>query len=220
MNISKKAFTSTVLLCGVAPAVAMCVMHGFLPGLQDVVDPLGRPSRLSNELIDSAGQFDTLTATLVPKHARLASGAQALTPLSDDLAKLTDKAGELSGHAIGLNADTASVITISGPLPGLLTQVTNRADQASPTVSGLSSSVDSVTAQLQAINGGLAGIKDTLSEVGGKGSKIAATLANVQEEAAHVREFGPLLAVVGPPVNSLGIPAIPFNAPPLPAIPH
>ena len=48
---------------------------------------------------------------------------------------------------------------------------------------------------------------------------IASTLATIQEEAAHVREFGPLLAVVGPPFNSLGIPSLGFEAPPLPPLP-
>ncbi|MBY8862001.1 hypothetical protein K7711_36380 [Nocardia sp. CA2R105] len=220
MKISKGAFASTVLVCGVAPAVVMCVVNGFLPEFRDVVDPLGRPSQLSNELIDSAGQFDTLTSILVPKHAQLAAGVQELTPLSNDLTALTDKAGELSGHAIGLNADTATDVGIAEPLPGLLAKVTQRSDQASPTVAALTDSVGSVATQLQNIDGGLVAITATLGEVGVKSGNISSTLANVKEEAEHVREFGPLLAVVGPPVNSLNLPRVPFDAPPLPALPR
>lgn len=217
--ITKKAWTALVLVLGVGSAVVLCALNGFFPALRDVSDPLGRPSKLSNEVIHSAGQFDTLTAVLVPKHAELASSIQTLRPLSVDLEALTDKAGVLSGQAVTLNESTRSVASIAAPLPDLVARVTVRSNTASPTVAGLSTAVGSVTTQLELILPGLTTVQGTLAALGPKASGIAATLANVQEAAAHVREFGPLLAVIGPPVNSLNIPKLGFEAPPLPGLP-
>lgn len=214
--ITKKAWLGVVLGLGVAPAVLLCAVNGFLPGLDDVVDPLGRPSQLSLEVIDSAGQFDTLTGILVPKHAQLSGDIQTLGPLADDLEGLTDKAGELTGQAKTLNSSTGDVSTIAGPLPDLVANVTGRANQAAPTVAGLSTAVGSVTTQLEAVNDGLITVGGTLSTLGPKATAIAATLANVEEEARHVQELGPVLAVVGPPVNSLNLPAIGVATTPTP----
>ncbi len=157
-------------------------------------------------MINSADQFDTLTAILVPKHAQLAHDIQILGPLADDLEGLTDKAGGLSGQATILNASTSDVVAITGPLPNLVANVTGRANQAGPTVAGLSTAVGSVTTQLEAINTGLTTIEGTLAALGPKATAIAATLSNVEDEARHVQALGPLLAVVGPPVNSLNLP--------------
>lgn len=206
--ITKKLWTAIVLMLGAGSAVVLCALNGFFPAVRDVSDPLGRPSKLSLELIDSAGQFDTLTAILVPKHARLASDIQTLTPLANDLEGLTDKAGELSGQAKTLNASTSTVSEIAAPLPDLIVTVTGRSDTASPTVAGLSTAVGSVTTQLEAISHGLTTVQGSLGALGPKASAISATLAIVREEAAHVQEFGPLLAVIGPPVNDLNLPAL------------
>lgn len=214
--ITKKAWFGVVLGLGVAPAVLLCGFNGFVPGLEDIADPLGRPSQLSLEVIDSAGQFDTLTAILIPKHARLAADIQVLGPLADDLESLTDKAGELSGQAKILNSSTHDVSIIAGPLPDLVANVTGRADQASPTVAGLATAVGSVTTQLEAINTGLTTIEGTLGVLGPKAAAIAATLATVEEEARHVQAVGPLLAVVGPPVNSLNLPPLGAASAPTP----
>ncbi|EKT77775.1 hypothetical protein WSS_A35913 [Rhodococcus opacus M213] len=214
--ITKKAWLGVVLALGVAPAVLLCAVNGFVPGADDVVDPLGRPSQLSLEVINSADQFDTLTSILVPKHAQLSSDIQALNPLANDLEGLTDKAGELAGQAKTLNASTGDVSTIAAPLPDLVANVTGRANQASPTVAGLSTAVGSVTTQLEAINTGLTTIEGTLGTLGPKATAIAATLANVEEEARHVQELGPLLAVVGPPVNSLNLPPLGVATTPTP----
>ncbi|MFI6996543.1 hypothetical protein [Nocardia sp. NPDC050175] len=199
--ITGRVFLLTVLLVGVVPAVILALVNGFVPAPRDVRDPLGRPSTLSNELIDSAGQFDTLTASLMPKHAQLASGAQAFVPLSSDVQQLTDKAGEFSGLAIGLGKSTSTVVSLAGPLPDLLNHVAGRVDQASPTVAALSTSVGSVTTQLESVHHGLLTIQLTLGTLGTKAATLAATLATIQEEASHVSEFGPLLAIIGPLVN-------------------
>ena len=217
--ISKKAWSLVVLVLGVVPAVVLCALNGFFPALRDVSDPLGRPSALSLELIDSAGQFDSLSALLLPKHAQLATDIQTLTPLADDLEGLTTKAGELSGLAKTVNASTSSVGATAQPLPDLVASVTARADQASPTVAGLSTAVGSVTTQLEGIHQGLTTVGGSLGELGPKASAIAATLSVIREEAAHVQEFGPLLAVIGPPVNDLNLPPLgvaptPASAPP------
>lgn len=217
--IPKKTWSLVVLVLGVVPAVVLCALNGFFPALRDVSDPLGRPSALSLELIDSAGQFDSLSALLLPKHAQLATDIQTLTPLADDLEGLTTRAGELSGLAKTVNASTSAVGSTAQPLPDLVASVTNRADQASPTVAGLSTAVGSVTTQLEGIHQGLTTVGGSLGELGPKASAIAATLSVIREEAAHVQEFGPLLAVIGPPVNDLNLPPLgvaptPTSAPP------
>lgn len=206
--VTKRTWFGIVLALGIAPTVLLCAINGFVPGTVDLVDPLGRPSQLSLEVIDSAGQFDSLTSVLVPKHAQLASDIQALNPLAIDLESLTKRAGELSGHAQTLNASTNSVIEIAEPLPDLVANVTSRANETSQTVAGLSMAVDSVTTRLESVNHGLTTIKGSLGELGPRANAIAATLSNIEEEARHVQVFGPLLAVVGPPINSLNLPPL------------
>ncbi|MCZ4587569.1 hypothetical protein O4328_28440 [Rhodococcus opacus] len=211
--ISKKQWVTVVLAVGAAPALILCAVNGFVPGLDDLKDPLGRPSALSQELITSAGQLDELTSIFVPKHAQLSADIQALTPLADDLETLTTKAGELPGKSITVNDSTRDVSTIAGPLPDLIAAVTAHSDQAAPTVGGLSTAVGSVTTQLQGIEQNLGTVQGTLGELGPRGSAIASTLANIEEEARHVQAFGPLLAVIGPPVNSLNLPPLGVPAP-------
>ncbi|MBH5143450.1 hypothetical protein G8767_27395 [Rhodococcus sp. IC4_135] len=211
--ISKKQWVAVVLAVGVGPALVLCVLNGFVPGLDDVSDPLGRPSTLSQELITSAGQLDELTSIFVPKHAQLSADIQALTPLADDLEGLTAKAAELPGQSVTVNSSTQNVSAIAGPLPDLVAMVTGRTDQAGPTVAGLATAVGSVTTQLESINTNLSTVQGTLGELGPRGSAIAATLANIEEESRHVQEFGPLLAVIGPPVNSLNLPPLGVTAP-------
>ena len=212
MTVTAKSWTSIALLIGGGSAVVLCVINGFIPGLRDISDPLGRPSSLSAELINSAGQFDTLTSVLVPKHEQLAGDIQTLRPLADNLESLTDRAGALTGSAQTLNASTANVNDIALPLPSLITDVIGRANTATPTVAGLSTAVRSVAGELQNMQQGLGTIETSLGALGPKASDIAATLAVVREEAAHVREFGPLLAIIGPPVNALNLPPLSIPA--------
>ncbi|GGO00737.1 hypothetical protein [Nocardia rhizosphaerihabitans] len=216
----KRTFTSVVLAAGAVPALGLCVLNGFLPSLRDVSDPLGRPSVLSEQVIDSAQQLDTVTAKMEPKHALLAVDIQVLGPLSGELGVLAGRSVELSPLAALLTGDAEKVGRIAGPLPDVVAGVTGRATEADSTMAGVSTSIGSVTTELQGIHGGLGTIRGTLQALGPKTSGIAATLAVIAEQAAHVQVFGPLLAVIGPPVNSLGIPPLGFEAPPLPPLPH
>lgn len=206
--VTTKSWTAIVVIVGLGIAVILCLVNGFFPAARDISDPLGRPSKLSTELIGSAGQFDTITGTLVPKHEQLSGDIQTLGPLADNLGTLTDKAGELTGSASTVNGSTSSVNSIAFPLPDLIASVTGRANEAAPTVGGLSTAVDSVAGELNDMHGGLTTIQSSLAQLGPKASAIAATLAVVQEEAAHVKPLGPLLAVIGPPVNDLNLPAL------------
>lgn len=205
--IARKAWYLTVAIFGLVPAVVLCLVYGFIPGVNDVKDPLGSPSKLSDEIVDSAHQFDVYTAGLVPKHKTLSENIQVLNPVSINLKELTDSAGKLSGQAKSLNASTADVTRIASPLPGLIQTVTERSDEAAPTVAGLSTAVGSVTTQLENINDGLVTAQGSLGALGPRAHGIAKTLATVQEEAAHVRELGPLLAILGPLVNGPKTPA-------------
>ncbi len=159
-------------------------------------------------MITSAGQLDELTSVFVPKHAQLSGDIQALIPLADDLESLTTKAAELPGKSSTVNASTRDVSTIAGPLPDLIAAVTAHSDRAAPTVGGLSTAVESVTTQLQSIEQNLGAVQSAVGELGPRSSAIASTLANIEEEARHVQVFGPLLALIGPPVNSLNLPPL------------
>lgn len=218
--VSRRTFISVVFAAGAVPALALCVANGFLPSFRDVSDPLGRPSALSGQVIDSARQLDARTGQLEPKHARLAVDIQAIRPLFDELGPLAGRAVELSPLSKTLTGDAANVARAGAPLPGAVADVTGRADQAGSTVAGLSTAVGAVTTELRGIHGGLTTIQGTLQALGPKTSGVASSLATIQEEAAHVQEFGPLLAVVGPPVNGLGLPPLGFQAPPLPPLPR
>lgn len=218
--VSKRAFTSVVLAVGAAPALILCGVNGFFPAFRDISDPLGRPSLFASQIIGSAEQLDDLTAELEPKHARLASDIQALRPLSNDLGVLAGRSIELSPLAVTLSGSASNVSRIAAPLPNSVAGITARADEAGSTVAGLSTAVGSVSTELQEIHDGLTTIEGTIQALGPEASGIALTLAAIAEESAHVKEFGPLLAVIGPPVNSLGIPPLGFEAPPLPSLPH
>ncbi|QHE71367.1 hypothetical protein [Rhodococcus sp. WAY2] len=217
--VGSRTFAAVVLVLGVAPAIGLCAINGFFPTFRDISDPLGRPSALSVQIIDSAQRLDELTVELEPKHARLAADIQVLGPMSNDLAVLVGRSVELSPLSATLRDNASKVADISAPLPNVVTNVTARSDEAGATVDGLSTAVGSVATELQGIHDGLTTMQLTLLALGPKMSGIASTLATIQEEAAHVREFGPLLAVVGPPFNSLGIPSLGFEAPPLPPLP-
>ena len=210
--IAKKYWCALVAVLGVVPAMGLAIFHGFVPGLSDVADPLGRPASLSLDLIESADTMDELTAELVPKHTTLAGDVQVLHPLADNLAELSSSAGELTTQASSLNASTAHLAAIGAPLPGLISDLTTLADQARPTVFDLSGAVGSVGQQLGAIERGLGTISGTLSALGPKAATISSTLAVIEEEARHVQEFGPLLAVLGPAVNGPLAPADPSTA--------
>ncbi|QQM52983.1 hypothetical protein [Rhodococcus pyridinivorans] len=214
--ITAKQFVGVVLGVGALPAVALCVTNGFLPTMTDLQDPLGRPAALSQELIVSAGQLDKLASVFVPKHAQLAVDIQALVPLADDLEVLTDTAARLPDGALAVNESTRQVGTIAKPLPELVANVTGRADQAAPTVAGLATAVSSVTTELEAIDINLVSVQGALGELGPRARTIASTLSNIEEEARHVQVFGPLLAVIGPPVNALNLPPLGVPTPPAP----
>nr|WP_271208852.1 hypothetical protein [Rhodococcus wratislaviensis]GLK33207.1 hypothetical protein GCM10017611_00490 [Rhodococcus wratislaviensis] len=218
--VGGRTFAVVVLALGAAPALGLCVVNGFVPTVSDISDPLGRPSALSLQVIDSAEQLDELAAELEPKHARLATDIQVLGPMTNDLAVLAGRSVELSPLTAALTGNASTVAGIAAPLPDVVASVTARSDEAGSTVDGLSTAVGSVGAELQGIHDGLSTMQVTLQALGPKTSGIASTLATIQEEAAHVREFGPFLAVVGPPFNSLGIPPLGFEAPPLPPLPH
>lgn len=211
--ISKKRWLALVAIIGVVPAVALSILNSFVPGARDLADPLGNPAAYSLELIDSADQLDQLTQGLVTKHTELASGMQVLIPLSDNLSALADTASNLTAKTESLNASTTTVAGNGTPLPGLISDITALSDQASPTVVGLSGAVGTVAGELEAVDSGLGAISDSVIQLGPRAAAISSTLAIIEEEARHVQEFGPLLAILGPLVNGPQQPAPPVPAP-------
>jgi len=217
---TKKTFGIVVVAGCLVPAVALCVVNGFVPAIRDVADPLGRPSQLSADVIGSAHQFDQITARLEPDHADLAHGIQAIFPLADDLEILSNQADGLPERAAGLTTSTTTVIDVAHPLPDLVTAINGRVQQTNPKVGELSTAVGALTEQLVGIRSGLETTRSTLAGIGPKTTQIASVLATIEAESAQVQVFGPVLGAIGPPVNQLNIPPLGFTAPPLPPLPH
>ncbi|MDF3281089.1 hypothetical protein [Gordonia sp. N1V] len=205
--VSTRVWLVTLGVIALVPILVLCVVNRFIPTGTDLKDPLGRPSDLSNQIIYSAYQFDVITARLDPKHQELSQSIQVLETVATDLAKLTDAAGRLTGLAGTVNESTSGVIGIAGGLPEKIQTITVRSDTAAPTVLTLAGAIQAVTNQLAAVNGGLQTVGSSLATLGPRAHSIAQTLSYIEEEAAHVRELGPLLALLGPAVNGPQTPA-------------
>lgn len=216
---TRRNWLVVLAVVALVPILVLCIGYRFLPTWRDVEDPLGRPSTLSDGIIDSAAQFDILTARLDPKHQQLSQEIGVLRSVATDLAGLTGQAGKLSGLSVTLNTSTAAVASIASGLPDKIALLTQRSDTAAPTVSGLSSSIGGVTTQLERIDGGLDTVGASLATLGPRASSIARTLSYIEEEAEHVAELGPLLALLGPAVNGPKSPAPPDPGAPAPSTP-
>jgi len=201
--MTKKTWGLFVLVVGLGTAVLMSVVNSFAPGVEDVKDPLGRPSALSLEVIHSASEFDRLSAGLTPKHRDLAGRVQTLNTVATSLEGLVGEAGSLSGKAESVNAGTVSVRSSATPLPGLIRKVSGRAREATPVVNDLGSAVSSVTGQLESVNGGLTGIYGDLAALGPRATRIVQLLHQIEEESRRVRALGPLLSTLSGPLGSI-----------------
>lgn len=205
-----KSWLTFVLVVGLGGAVLLSAANSFVPGVQDVKDPLGRPSALSKEVIHSASEFQRITGILVPKHDWLSQKIQKLGTVSDDLSTVVGQAGQLPGAAITVNGDTTTVSKVAVPLPGLIGHITSRAQEAGPVVNDLGASVDGVATQISAVNGQLGGALADLATLGPRARTIVGLLAQIQDESVKVKVAapllqglkGPLALVYGAPVAS------------------
>lgn len=202
--ITKKVWFGAVAAVGGGACIAVAALNGFVPGLEDVADPLGRPSELSLEVIHSASEFDRISAGLVPAHLDLGRRAQVLRTLSGDLDGLVGKAGELVPAAGKTNEGTAAVRDIARPLPLLIDRVTGRAREATPEVTNLGAAVGSVTNELENIHDGLGTVQGNLASLGPRAEIIMNVLEDVQEESSRLRPIGPLLPLIRP-LNEAGV---------------
>lgn len=209
--ISLRSWFRMLIAVTLVPILALCVIYKFVPKWENLKDPLGSPSQLSDEIIYSASQFDAITSRLDPKHQRLSESIQVLRTVDTNLAKLTGDAGRLPGLAITLNQSTSAVVDITAVLPSKIELLTKRSNTTGPAVTGLSNSIDGVTTQLELINTRLQTVGTSLATLGPRANGIARTLSHIEEEAAHVQELGPLLALLGPLVNGPKHPAPPDN---------
>lgn len=207
--VSTRSWLLTLAVVALVPILLLCIGYRFVPLARDLKDPLGRPAALSNSIIYSAHQFDVITAALDPKHLALSQSIQELNPVADDLSKLTDAAGKLTALSTSVNGSTGTVIQVASVLPGQISLITSRSDTAAPTVLTLAGSIQAVANQLEGTNNGLKQVGTSLSTLGPRAHTIAQTLSYIQEEAAHVRELGGLLALLGPAVNGPQTPAPP-----------
>lgn len=191
--MTKKAWLVFVLIVGLGGAVFLSVTNSFTPGLEDVKDPLGRPSALSKEVIHSASEFERITGVLVPKHGSLSHRIQRLTTVADDLDVVVDQAGHLPGKSASVNRDTSTVSEVAVPLPGLIQHITRRAVEAGPVVGDLGSSVSGVTTQIDAVGLQLTGAFEDLAALGPRARTIVDVLAQIEAESEKVRRIMPVL---------------------------
>ncbi|MEB3371354.1 hypothetical protein [Saccharopolyspora mangrovi] len=200
--ITKKTWFASVAALGCGSCVAVAMLNGFVPGLRDIADPLGRPSQLSSEVIHSASELDRLTSELVPAHEDLGQRMQVLNVLAGNLDGLVGKTGELVPAAGGVNAETAAVGDIARPLPSMIDKVTGRARQAAPQVAELGTAVGSVTTQLENIGSGLTTIQGDLQALGPRAKMISGTLGKIESESARLRPVAPVLSLLRPVTSS------------------
>jgi methyl-accepting chemotaxis protein len=196
MMITKRVWLIGVLVVGAGLSVGVATANSFVPHVEDVKDPLGRPSALAKQVIHSASEFDRISAVLEPKHSDLSNRIAVLNGVSDNLGTLVDRSGKLAPLMTKATSGTSQVITFSGPLPKLIGNVTNRSNQAVSTADQLNSAVGGVTDQLEAIVGQERSIDQNLTTLGPKASKIASTLDEIESTASHVRSVAPILKLL------------------------
>lgn len=192
-----------VLVLGLGGAVSLSAANSFTPGVEDVKDPLGRPSSLAESVIFSASEFERITSDLVPKHGTLSQRIQRLGAVADNLAVVVDDAGTLPGASERVNGDTATVNRVAVGLPGLIRSVTERAVQATPVVGDLGESVAGVTTELENVQTQLDGAFGDLAALGPRADTIVGLLADIQTQSARVRSLGPLLSALAGPLEQV-----------------
>ncbi|MCQ4079108.1 hypothetical protein NGB36_00365 [Streptomyces sp. RB6PN25] len=199
--LTKKVWFATVATLGGGACIVIGMLNRFVPHLQDLSDPLGRPSALSLQVIHSASQFDSITSVLVPKHHDLGQRIQVLHTVADDLDGLVNKAGGLVPSAQAVNGDTTTVQGVATPLPPLINKVTGRAQQATPQVNALGNAVSSVTTQLNAVDVNMTAIATDLGALGPRAQEIVAILQEIEAESERIRPVAPLLPVLSTVTN-------------------
>jgi hypothetical protein len=202
--IPMKLWWTIVLVPLVVVAVLLSVLTRFVPGLHDLTDPLGSPSKVGLTIIQSTSEIDRITQALLPKHSDLAQRARMVKTISSDLDTLVGKAAELAPAAVSVNNDVRSVQGVATPLPQLISNVTGRANQATPTVAALGAAVGSVTYQLELIGNGLGSARGSLAALGPRASSIVGSLQLIEAETARLRPVGPLLSYLARLVNGTG----------------
>lgn len=202
--IPMKLWWTVVLVPLVIVAVLLSILNRYVPGLGDLSDPLGSPSKVGLTIIHSTADIDRITQALIPKHVDLARRAQAVKVISSDLDTLVGKAGELAPAAVAVNNDVRSMQGVATPLPQLISNVIGRANQATPTVAALGGAVGSVTYQLELIGNRLGNASGSLGALGPRASTIVGELQLIEAETARLRPVGPLLSFLARLVNGTG----------------
>lgn len=184
-----------LVLAGVL-AVGYSTKHDFKPTAADIKDPLGRPSALSLELIDSAAELDRLTTEMIPKHADLAVGISRMNSIASDLDVLVGDAGELPGATLGLGRSTDDVVALAGPLPSQLEEVTANTLAAPAKVENLGASVEGVSGELELVEANLSSLGVALEPLAGQTASITTVLRRLEKETARIAPLAPLLQSV------------------------
>ncbi|GAA5117554.1 hypothetical protein [Haloechinothrix salitolerans] len=196
MLLAKKTWWVVTLVLTGAVAGTIAVTTAFVPGVDDIKDPLGRPSGLAKEVIFSASEFDRLTGILVPKHSELSERIGVLNGVATELAAVVDEAGTLAPVSAQINSDTDDVVNIADPLPRRIGDVTERAEQANATVSALGQSVGSVTYELRRVLAAQKVVYGSLQTLGPRAEEIRKTLQEIEKSSEHVAPFSPLIQLL------------------------
>ncbi len=196
MMMTKKLWLLTVLFVGGTMSTGVAVSNRFVPSMEDVADPLGRPSALALELIHSSSELERITGILVPKHADLRGRIGVLNGVSDDLDAVAGSADSLDDLTMSANSGAARVGAVSIPLPGLIGNVTARSTQAVSAVDRLHGAAGSISAQLEQVVAQEQAIYRSLQQLGPRARSIAAVLANIEQDTSRLKTAGPVLRLL------------------------
>jgi ABC-type transporter Mla subunit MlaD len=199
--IARRTWLVFVGVLGLGGALVFALIFRYVPVVNDVTDPLGRPSTLANSVIYSSSQFDEISGVLVPKHAELTSRIAVLDTVADSLDGVVDEAGDLTPLAVQVNNGTDQVVGVAVPLPNLVGQITDRSKQATGAVGDLHGTIVDLTGGLQRVGDRLGTIHGTLGQLGPKADNITAVLAQIDDESKRIAPLGPVLGALGKTTN-------------------
>ncbi|HEY4005791.1 MAG TPA: hypothetical protein VGM60_11485 [Pseudonocardia sp.] len=194
--ISARSWWLVVAILGGGASVLLAVVFRFVPSTDDLADPLGRPSRLANSIISSSAGLDQVTSVLVPKQGELTRRIGVLDTVAGSLDGVVDRAGTLSPLAGEANEGITTVVGIARPLPGLITRITGRANEATGVAHDLGDTVTSLDTGLGAVGDRLVVLHGSLVPLGPKADSIAEVLALIERESQRVAPVSPVLGLV------------------------
>lgn len=193
MMLRRGTWWLVVAVSGGGLSLATALVYGFVPTGADLSDPLGRPARLTDSVVESTERIDRLSVVILADHTTIAGQAATVVDMADHLDDLADQAALLGPLARDARAGTSAVVGSADPLPELVGRITDRSRQATSTAGRLGTAIQDVTGRLRDIGDGITDINRHLSPLRPQAADIATVLGRIERETAPLRPLGPLL---------------------------